>query len=68
MILVQKYNNTQVLSLRSDALRAPVFAALALNMKRVLLIIFTALLCSCDSGVEWKDSPYEVIWIDTSDN
>lgn len=37
-------------------------------MKRVLLIIFTAFLCSCDSGVEWKDSPYEVIWIDTGDN
>lgn len=42
--------------------------ALALNMKRVLFIIFTTFLCSCDSGVEWKDSPYEVIWIDTGDN
>lgn len=37
-------------------------------MKRALLIFFTSLLCSCDSGVEWKDSPYEVIWIDTNDN
>lgn len=42
--------------------------ALALNMKRALLIIFTSLLCSCDSGVEWKDSPYEVIWINARDN
>ncbi|WP_444895981.1 hypothetical protein [Microbulbifer sp. SSSA005] len=36
-------------------------------MKRALLII-TSFLCSCDSGVEWKDRPYEVIWIDTGDN
>lgn len=41
---------------------------LALNMKRALLIILSALLCSCDSGVEWRDRPYEVIWIDTGDN
>lgn len=37
-------------------------------MKRALLIIFSALLCSCDSGVEWRDRPYEVIWIDTGGN
>ncbi len=37
-------------------------------MKRALLIIFSALLFSCDSGVEWRDKPYEVIWIDTGDN
>ena len=42
--------------------------ALALNMKRALLITFLALLCSCDSGVEWRDKPYEVMWIDTGDN
>ena len=23
---------------------------------------------SCDSGVEWRDSPYEVIWVDTGNN
>jgi hypothetical protein len=37
-------------------------------MKRALLIIFTTFLCACDSGVEWRNSPYEVIWIDTGDN
>ncbi len=37
-------------------------------MKHALLIIITSYLCSCDSGVEWKDSPYEVIWIDTGGN
>ena len=37
-------------------------------MKRILLIILTVFQCSCDSGVQWKDHPYEVIWIDTSNN
>jgi hypothetical protein len=37
-------------------------------MKRALVLILTVFLCSCDSGVEWKDHPYEVIWIDTSNN
>ncbi|MCE2029467.1 hypothetical protein [Sessilibacter corallicola] len=37
-------------------------------MKRAIIIIFLALLCSCDSGVEWRDEPYEVIWTDTGGN
>lgn len=37
-------------------------------MKRALIIFITSFLCSCDSGVEWKDGPYEVMWIDTGDN
>lgn len=37
-------------------------------MKRALIIICLVLLCSCDSGVEWRDKPYQVIWIDTGDN
>lgn len=37
-------------------------------MKRALIIICFVLLCSCDSGVEWRDKPYQVIWIDTGDN
>lgn len=37
-------------------------------MKLISLIILTIFLSSCDSGVLWRDDPYEVIWIDTSDN
>lgn len=37
-------------------------------MKRAPLTIFSALLCSCYSGVEWQDKPYKVIWLDTGDN
>jgi len=37
-------------------------------MNRTLLVIITLFLISCDSGVEWRDRPYEVIWIDTADN
>ena len=37
-------------------------------MKRASLIIITIFLFSCDSGVEWRDRPYQVVRIDTSDN
>ncbi|TVZ41820.1 hypothetical protein P886_1170 [Alteromonadaceae bacterium 2753L.S.0a.02] len=37
-------------------------------MKKVFFSIIIVFLVSCDYGVEWKDRPYEVIWIDTSDN
>lgn len=38
-------------------------------MKQTLLIFFLVFfLYACDSGVEWKDSPYEVMWIDTRNN
>ena len=61
--MVKRYATT-----KQSTTKPKFMAALALNMKRALFIIFTTLLCSCDSGVEWKDSPYEVIWIDTGDN
>ncbi|HCS64717.1 MAG TPA: hypothetical protein DIW64_11950 [Cellvibrio sp.] len=34
-------------------------------MKRVLLLFFAFFLSGCDSGTEWRDGKYEVIWIDT---
>lgn len=35
---------------------------------RILILFLAALIAACDHGVEWRDKPYEVIWIDTSDN
>lgn len=30
--------------------------------------LLLTLLSACDSGVKWKDAPYEVVWIDTNEN
>ncbi len=37
-------------------------------MNRMLILFLAALLAACDYGVEWRDKPYEIIWIDVSDN
>ena len=37
-------------------------------MNRIFLLLLSVFLYSCDSGVKWRDSPYEVIWIDTGNN
>lgn len=35
---------------------------------RIAILISAAVLCGCDSGVEWRDREYEVSWLDTADN
>lgn len=37
-------------------------------MSRAFLLLWALLLTACDSGVQWQDKPYQVIWIDTGDN
>lgn len=37
-------------------------------MNRIFFLLLASLLAGCDSGVQWRDEPYEVIWIDTGDN
>ena len=37
-------------------------------MNRIFFLILSLLLTGCDSGVQWQDKPYKVIWIDTGDN
>ena len=37
-------------------------------MKNTVLLILSLFLLSCDYGVEWRDEPYEVIWIDSVNN
>jgi hypothetical protein len=37
-------------------------------MNRIFPILFSLILCSCDSGVLWSDDPYEVHWVDTGNN
>ncbi|BFM49512.1 hypothetical protein [Marinomonas sp. THO17] len=36
---------------------------------KITYLIFTALLLvGCDSGALWEDKPYQVLWIDVTDN
>ncbi len=35
-------------------------------MKRFLLLFLAIFLSGCDSGTEWRDGKYEIIWIDAS--
>jgi hypothetical protein len=61
----------RIYSLFKQALRLDFLYLLAYIsiMKRILLVLFlVSSLYACDSGVEWKDSPYEVMWIDTRNN
>jgi hypothetical protein len=37
-------------------------------MKRAIVLAILLVLSSCDYGEKWRDSPYEVIWIDTENN
>lgn len=37
-------------------------------MKLIRLSLLLFFITACDSGVLWKDSPYEVYWVDTTDN
>lgn len=37
-------------------------------MKIISILLGTLVIVSCDSGVLWRDPPYEVHWIDTSNN
>ncbi len=41
---------------------------LTLNMKRIFCLLLPIFLSACDSGVEWNNESYEVIWIDTHNN
>lgn len=41
---------------------------LSLDVRQVLLILLSSLLLSCDWGVEWRDKPYEVVWINIGEN
>ncbi|WP_040392317.1 hypothetical protein [Cellvibrio sp. BR] len=34
-------------------------------MKKCLLLFLALFLSGCDSGTEWRDEKYEIIWIDT---
>lgn len=35
-------------------------------MKKFLLLFLVIFLSGCDSGTEWRDGKYEIIWIDAS--
>ena len=35
-------------------------------MKKFLLLFLAIFLSGCDSGTEWRDGKYEIIWIDAS--
>jgi len=35
-------------------------------MNKFLLLFLAFFLSACDSGTEWRDGKYEIIWIDTS--
>lgn len=37
-------------------------------MNKVIFLLLIILISACDSGVEWEDKPYQVIWIDTGSN
>jgi len=37
-------------------------------MRRINTLILVALLSGCDYGVQWRDKPYAVQWIDTQEN
>lgn len=38
-------------------------------MTKILCMLFVlTLLCGCDSGVQWREGRYEVLWIDTGEN
>jgi len=37
-------------------------------IKSYLILCFAILVAACDSGVKWRDDPYEVSWIDISSN
>lgn len=37
-------------------------------MNRIILLLLSVFLYACDSGVLWSDDPYEVHWVDTSNN
>lgn len=41
---------------------------LPLDVRQVLLVLLSSLLFSCDWGVEWRDKPYEVVWINIGEN
>jgi len=34
-------------------------------LKKFLLLFLVLFLSACDSGTEWRDGNYEIIWIDT---
>lgn len=37
-------------------------------MKQILILGLICLVSACDSGTEWRDAPYAVLWIDLSSN
>lgn len=37
-------------------------------MNKFLLFLILVFIASCDYGVEWRDSPYVVMWVDKRDN
>jgi hypothetical protein len=37
-------------------------------MKINVILLCSLVIVGCDSGVLWRDPPYQVQWIDTSDN
>ncbi len=38
------------------------------EMNPALIVFLLLFLFSCDSGQEWRDEPYQVIWVDTGNN
>lgn len=42
--------------------------SIKLKLKRTICILAILALAACDYGVQWEDKPYQVIWVDTTDN